>query len=130
MPQLQNLILKDGAATPVNHTFVPKDIQGGVGMVKESTGVPVGDARFSISCKQIGNGDYKGQFSLTRPVVITDPGSGISSVVRQCSFNGTFTFAQSSTEQERKDIVAMIADALAPAKVLVNDAFVKLEGVY
>lgn len=130
MPQLQNLILKDAAATPVNHTFVPKDIQGGVGMVKESTGVPAGDARFSISCKQNGNGDYRAQLTLTRPVVVTDVGTGAVTVARQASFNGTFTFPASSTEQERKDIVAMVSDALTPSKVLVNDALVKLEGVY
>lgn len=50
MPQLQNIVLTDRATTPVNHTFVPRDIdRNGVATVVESTGVPVGENQLSIS---------------------------------------------------------------------------------
>lgn len=41
-----------------------------------------------------------------------------------------FQFDASSTEQERKDLVGLIQNSLDPAKTLINDAVVKLEGVY
>jgi hypothetical protein len=42
----------------------------------------------------------------------------------------TFTFDESSTEQERKDLVGMLASSLDASKALTNDTIVKLQGVY
>lgn len=132
MPQLQTLVLKDRATpTAVDHTFTPRDIKTGVGAVVETTGVPVGDSRYTISLRQVNN-RYKAQIQLAVPVVQNETINGIVTpkAVRTAYADLTFTFDSTSTEAERNNIVGMLADSLAASKVLVNDTVVKLQGVY
>lgn len=132
MPQLQSLVLTDRTpTTAVDHTFAPRDIKSGVGAVVESSGVPIGDNRFTISLRQINN-RYKAQMQLAVPVVQTQTINGVSTpvVVRTAYADLTFTFDSTSTEQERNDIVGMLASSLGTSKTLVNDTVVKLQGVY
>lgn len=133
MPSLQNTVLTDRAATPVNHTFVPRDIVSNVGTVVNSTGVPLADKRLTTSLtKTQGAGNYKAVIKLAVPVVQDQTVNGIISpmVVRTAYAELTFTFAPTSTEQERKDVVGMMQSALAPAQILINDTVIKLQGVY
>lgn len=132
MPQLQTLVLKDRATpTAVDHTFTPRDIKTGVGAVVETTGVPVGDSRYTISLRQVNN-RYKAQIQLAVPVVQNETINGIVTpkAVRTAYADLTFTFDSTSTEAERNNIVGMLADSLAASKVLVNDTVVKFQGVY
>lgn len=132
MPQLQTLVLKDRTTpTAVDHTFTPRDIKSGVGAVVETTGVPVGDSRFTISLRQVNN-RYRAQIQLAVPVVQNEVINGITTpkAVRTAYADATFTFDSTSTEAERNNLVGMLADALAANKVLVNDTVVKLQGVY
>ena len=132
MPQLQNLVLTDRAATPVAHTFTPINIDAnGVGTVAETGTVPVGEPKFSIQNKRV-NGRFKVTLKLSVPVVQTQTINGISTptVVRTAYVDSTFTFDGTASEQERKDIVGMFQSSLDPAKVLVNDTLIKLQGVY
>lgn len=132
MPQLQTLVLTDRTpTTAVDHTFQPRDIKTGVGAVVESTGVPIGDKRFTISLRQV-NTRYRAQMQLAVPVVQTQTINGVSTpvVVRTAYADLTFTFDAASTEQERTDIVGMLSSALGTSKTLVNDTVVKLQGVY
>ena len=132
MPQLQNLVLTDRAATPVVHTFTPINIDAnGVGTVAETGTVPVGEPKFSIQNKRV-NGRFKVTLKLSVPVVQTQTINGISTptVVRTAYVDATFTFDGAASEQERKDIVGMFQSSLDPAKVLVNDTLIKLQGVY
>lgn len=132
MPQLQNLVLTDRAATPVAHTFVPRDVVNNVGTVIETTGVHIGDRTFSISTRKTATGRYKVTVKAAFPIVVNETINGITvpTVSRVSHVDTTFTFDASSTEQERKDAVGMFQSAFDPSKVLVNDAVVKLEGVY
>lgn len=133
MPQLQNVVLKDRKATPVDHTFTPRDITSGVATVIETTGVPVGNSRLSLSLRQVnGSGRYRAELKLAVPVVVNETINGVVTpkVQRTSYADVAFTFDPTSSEAERNDIVGMLADALAPAKTLVNDTVVKLQGVY
>lgn len=132
MPQLQNLVLTDRASTPVAHTFVPRDIRDNVGTVVESSGIPIGDSRFTISSVRTANGKSKARAQLTVPIVQTQTINGISTptVVRTSYVDATFTFDSTSTEEERNNVVGMFQNALDASKTLVNDAVVKLQGVY
>lgn len=132
MPQLQNVVLKDRASTPVDHTFTPRDIRDGVGTVIETSGVPVGNSRLSVSLRQTPQGRYKAEVKLAVPTVVNETINGVTTpvVARSAFADVTFTFDQTSTEAERNNVVGMLADAFAPAKTLVNDAVVKLQGVY
>lgn len=132
MPQLQNLVLTDRADTPVNHTFVPRGITGNIGEVVESSGVPIGDSRLTISLNKTSGARYKAVLKLEVPVVQTATINGIDtpSVVRKAYAECTFSFDSTSTEQERDDLVGMLASALAADKPLINDTIVKLQGIF
>jgi len=133
MPQLQTTVLKDRKATPVDHTFTPRDIVSGVGTVIETTGVPVGNSRLSVSLSQTASsGRFKAVVKLAVPVVATQVINGVSTpIVQRTAFADlTFTFDATSSEAERNDIVGMLVSALAVDKPLVNDAVVKLQGIY
>lgn len=131
MPQLQNLVLTDRAGTPVNHTFVPRDIVNGVATVVESTGVAIGEKRVSISLRRTAT-KVRGRLVLTLPVTMTETVNGIDrpTVVRTAIADVQLTFDQTSTEQERKDLIGQLASALEPGKVLVNDTFVLMQNPY
>lgn len=133
MPQLTSVVLKDRATpTPVDHTFVKRDVRDGVGTVIETTGVPVGNSRLSVSARQSLSGFYKPVLKLVIPVVVTETINGVAmpKVIYTNSFEGTFTFSAFSTLEQRNNLVGMVRDALDPSKVLIHDTLVKLEAVY
>lgn len=132
MPQLQTLVLKDRKATPVNHTFTPRDIVDRVGTVVESSGLPIGDARVGVSSTRTATGRYKPVVKFTFPVVQNETVNGVSRpvVVRTAYAEVHFNFDQTSSEAERNDVVGMVESALGVDKALINGAVVKLEGVY
>ena len=111
--------------------ITPRDIKSGVGAVVETSGVPVGDGRYTISLRQVNN-RYKAQIQIAIPVVQNETINGIVTpkAVRTAYADLTFTFDSTSTEQERTNIVGMLADSLGTGKVLVHDTVVKLQGVY
>lgn len=133
MPQLQNLVLTDRAAAPVAHTFTPRDIRGNVGTVEESTGVKVGDKAFSISVRETTpKGKFKVTVKFAVPTVVNQTINNVTvpTVAYTNYVDATFTYDARSSEQERKDIVGMFQSAFDPSKQLVNDAVVKLQGIY
>lgn len=132
MPQLANLVVADQAATPVNHTFTPAGIQGNVATLVESTGVPVGDNKVTIGWSTTSSGRRKSSIKLVLPIVQTQTINGVSTpvVVRVAYGNIEFAFDQTSTEQERKDAVAMARNALAQAQTVVYDTVTKCQGIY
>lgn len=132
MPQLANVVLKDRASTPVDHTFTPEDITSkGVGALVESAGVPVGNSRLTVG--MIRSADrFKPEVRLSIPVVQNATVEGVTRpvVVRTAYAEVKFNFAAESTEQERKDIVGMIQSAFDTSKTVINDTVIKLQGVY
>lgn len=133
MPQLQNLVLTDRAATPVNHTFVPRSIdKNGVATVVESSGIPIGDKRVTIGSTRTASGRFKYTLKFVMPVVATEVINGVSNptVIRYASADVVFTFAPTSTEQERKDLVGQVESAFGASKTLINDSLIKMEGIY
>lgn len=131
MPVLQNTALADRETTPVTHTFVPRDLKDGKGVVVNSTGVPLGEERLSVSMKEATT-RYQGEVKLVLPVTQVETINGIDrpTVVRTNYVTLTVSWDKSSTQQERNNAIGLMAAALAPAKVLINDALVKLESVY
>lgn len=132
MPQMQNLVLTDRAATPVAHTFTPRSISGNVGEVVESTGVPVGNPRATISLTKTTSGRYKATFKLEVPAVQNETINGVTRpvVVRKAYANLEVSFDETSTTQERNNVMGMLQTALMADKALVHEVFVDLEGVY
>lgn len=132
MPQLQNVVLTDRAATPVAHTFTPRDITSGVATVIETSGVPVGNSRLSLSLRTTPQGRYKADVKLAIPVIVNETINGVVTpkVARTAYADVTFTFDQTSTEAERNNLVGMLQDSFRANAVLFNDTVVKLQGIY
>jgi len=132
MPQLQNLVLTDRAATPVNHTFTPLDIVNGLGTVVESLGVPIGNNRVSIALNKTTQGRYKAVLKFQFPIVQTQTVNGVSTpvIVRTSYVDATFTFDPASSTQERKDVVGMFQSAFDSSEALTNGVLVDLQGIY
>lgn len=131
MPALQNLSILDRQATPVAHVFTPKDVKDGVGLVVKSSGVPASDEKLTVSMRKSGQ-NFRGKLTLAVPVVATQVINGISSpaIIRTAYATIDFTFHETSSTQERTDLVGMLADSLGTSKTLVHNAIVGLEGIY
>lgn len=131
MPQIANLVLKDRAATPFDHTFTPQGFPNGVATLVESTGIPLADKRLTIAVSKTAQGRRKVTLKLVVPVVQDQTINGITSpvIVRTGYADVTFSFDQASSEQERKDAVSFIAESLA-ATAWTNDVLTKLQDVY
>lgn len=131
MPQLQAISLNDRETTPVAHAFVPSTVTDGVGVVSRYNGVLLGEETLSVSSRRA-SGKLRAKIVLRVPVVQNETINGIvkPNIVRTGFVAIDFVFDESSTEQERKNLIGMIQDALTPAKLLVNDAIVKGEGIY
>ena len=133
MPALQSLVLKDRTTpTPVDHTFTPDNLASGVGTVVESTGVKLGDSKFSVSSRKTANGRYRASLKLEIPKVENAVINGVTvpTVTRIAYATVDFSFHGESTTAERNNLVGMLADSLATSKVLVNSTVVGLEGVW
>lgn len=130
MPAIQNLVLTDNNNT--DHTYVPRDIVGGVATVAETSGVPFGNALFSISTSQTAGGAYKVRIRMSKPVLVNETVNGVtkSTVLRTARFEGMFTFDPSSTATERANFVSELKSAFAVEKTLVWGCVVDLQGIY
>lgn len=128
-----NLILKDQAGTPVSHTYSPDGDANGVHIFSEkASGVPAGFPTFTASLRKQANGKFRAQLKLSVPVVQTQVISGISSpVVVRTAFVEVFTtFDGLSTDQERKDAIALMREALLPASTQVYNLLTVPEDIY
>lgn len=127
-----NVVINDRATTPVAHTYSPDgDDSNGVALFSEKTGVPAGNPRLTVSVRPSG-GKYRASLRLTIPVVQTQTINGISTpvVVRTSYVDMTATFDALSTQQERKDAIGLMANAMATSQTMLNGVLVDLEPVW
>lgn len=132
MPALQSISINDRATpTPVAHVFQPRDVQNGTGLVVSNSGVPVGEEKLTVSMRKSAS-KFRGKLTLTVPVVQTETVNGISIPVAVRTAYATLdvTFDETSSTQERTNLIGMLADSLGTSKTLVHNTLVGLEGVY
>lgn len=131
MPQLGNLVINDGKTTPVAHTFKPRSIEGGVTTLVESTGVPIGESRITMAHSRNNNGRVRATIKLSMPVVQDAIVNGVTkpTLVRNAYVDLTFNFDSTSSMEERRDVVALVKNALADT-TLVKGFVVDLEGIF
>lgn len=128
MSQMQNLVLKDRLTT--NHTFVPRDVTGGVAAFVESTGVPIGERKVTCSTTRTASGRAKTTLKMTLPVVQDTVVNGVSKpvVVRTAYVDVVFSFDGTSNTGERHDSVSLLLDLLVANGVF--NAIKDLESLY
>lgn len=131
MPAIGTVAISDGQSTPVSHSFDPVTTTGNESRYADrSGGIAAGYPLLQISQKDPSNGsrNFRMQFNIVLPTVVTDPVSGANTVTRTARFNGEFVLPEGSVLQERKDILAFAKNLLANA---VTTAVVQnLEHVY
>lgn len=132
MAQLAQVVLTDRQSTPASHTFTPRDIRDGVGTLIESSGVPVGNSRLSISTRLLPSGRYRSELKLAVPILVNETINGVTvpKVARTSYIDAVFTFEATSSTQERANAVGMFASALASSQTMLNASLVGLESVY
>lgn len=131
MPQFVPVTLKDGAFA--DHTFKPRDITGGVATLVESTGVPLGDRRITISTTRTATGKVKVLVKFALPVVENTTVNGVTraTVVRTNYAEMSFNYDAASTTDDRSTIVQHLHGFLNGNVNPMADAIIRdLEGLY
>lgn len=116
MPAIAALTVNDGLATPVAHTFSPVTTDGSSAKwADRSPSIPAGYR--TISQEVVGpNGSrtvHRVTFGFMNPTVATVNGS--DTVVRYSSAQVVLNIHPDSTLQERKDLLAYVANSLGLA---------------
>lgn len=132
MAQATTITVNDRKTTPVAHAFKPVG-PGGEGSYNftEVSSVKIGENKLSVRWRK-SQGNYYCRVMLTLPVLVTETinGVGVPSVTRVSLVDATFRFAETSSDQERKDTVGMFANLLAASQPTIMSALVDLEGIW
>lgn len=128
MPQLAEIVLNDGAATPVAHTFAPVTTDGRSAQLKERVGLPIGYPGLNVNVRPpVQQGDiYKVSLLLTLPSTVTV--DGVAKVDYTLTAEVNLMMSNRSTAQNRRDLRVFVANALRHATL--QEVIEKLEPLY
>lgn len=132
MPAFTSIVLTDAETTPVNHTLVPKTkVPVATVAQADSTGAAITEKRLTVG-RRVSGERVRTTIKLRIPTVFTETVNGVAwpKVAREGFVDCTFNLSKDHTVQERKNIVAMFASALASGKVLTFDTITKDEDVW
>lgn len=126
MPQIGNVVINDGAGTPVAHTFAPVTINGPLASYADrSGGIAVGFPTITASLTSPTKTSrlYKARLRVVVPVLETLSNSTVSGILPaptkgyDMTADMTFLMPERSTLQNRKDLLAFAKNLLANALV-------------
>lgn len=134
MPNLSPLTINDGKDTPESWVFNPDNIdpKTGVATLVKSTGLtPIGDANLSMS-RRLTQNKYRLRVRLSVPKVVTETINGVNveKVIHASFADVNFTFPDTTSEAERKDVVALMGNLLTSSDTLVTGVLIDLNGIY
>lgn len=124
MPAIGNIVINDGASTPVAHTFAPVTILGTMASYADrSSGISVGYPTITASLTAPSKTSrlYKARLKVVFPVLETISNSTMSGIAPaptkayDLTADMTFLMPERSTLQDRKDILALAKNLLANA---------------
>lgn len=139
MPAIGNIVVNDGATTPVAHTYAPAGIDGiNARYADRASGIPIGYNTIDLSLRAPSAKSlepmYLATFRVKTPVLeVTSPStaSGIQpapTVAYTLIGESKFWMPERSSLQNRKDLLAMHKNLLANA--VVTSVIENLESVY
>lgn len=134
MPAFGIITAADAAATPVNHNFEPtKGPEGIDKWVERTTNTQLAGQwalTFAVKNPKQSGGVTRVTLGLSIPIVVNSVVNGVTipAVDRTARFFGEFIFPANGSEQERKDIVKLVANLLNNATMF--QALTKPEGFY
>lgn len=122
MAQIANLVLNDGAATPVAHTFTPNGVKNAIAKWQDrSSGIPVGYPTVTFSLREPTKAS-KATKIIAKVVVpaleVTSPSTstGIQPAptkAYECLCNIELVLPERSTQQDRRNLLAYVKNYLA-----------------
>lgn len=122
MATFANIVINDGQAAPVAHTFAVKSNDLRVTKYEDRVGgVPIGYGKLEIVTKDINKNNRRVSLSIEVPVLEAVSGANPQGFTPAASVNHfekvdvNFTLNSRSTTQNRKDILAYAKNALALA---------------
>lgn len=124
MPQMANIVINDGQATPVAHTFGPGPLVGTEAVfLDRSGGISIGYPKVIINAAQPSKTSrlYKTRVKLVVPVlevVNASTYNGITPAPTKAydlTFDGTFFCPERATLADRKNLLAYVKNLLAHA---------------
>jgi hypothetical protein len=129
MSAFANIVLNDGQATPVAHTFQPKTCIGTTALYEDrSSGIAVSYKKLQIDTKDTTN-LRRIHVRVQDPVLEAVTGSNPAGftpapqVAFYGDFDGTFTVHNRSSLQNREDLIAYVSNLMTNAvlRALVRD---------
>lgn len=129
MSAFANIVLNDGQATPVAHTFSPKTCIGTTAIYEDrSSGTAISYKKLQLDTKDTAN-LRRIHVRVQDPVLEAITGSNPAGftpapqVAFYCDFDGTFTVHSRSSLQNREDLIAYVSNLMNDAvlKALVRD---------
>lgn len=131
MAQAASITVNDRQATPVAHTFAPRQVAPGSALFVESASVPIGEKSLIVRTAKKGT-RYTTRITFAVPVLVTETVNGVAvpTVPRSSFVDCTFRFDDTSTLQERKDTVGMFYNMLAATQTVIDGSVTNLEGIW
>ena len=118
MPTMAALSVNDGQTTPVAHTFAVGTTNGAVATWYEKlAGIALGYFRLDYEVRRAKTPSAADRAIITLVMPSVADVAGVTTKVRASSAKVEFNFAQSATQQEKKDLVAYITNTLGTAAV-------------
>jgi hypothetical protein len=125
MPAVAALTIADGLASPANHTYSPQSQESGkITWEDRAPGVPAGYPAISHEIRRAGTGNLTvNQVKVGFNLPTLGSGETAQKVIRNSSGQILLNLHPESTLQERKDLLAYMANFLgiASVKTSVND---------
>ena len=121
MPAMADIVLKNGAATPVDRTFKAKSVVGTIAKWEQrDAGVPIGYIRLSLETKD-SSSTRRVKVSVSKPALEAVSGSSPTGFVPAPTLaytmqaNADFTMSNRASDSEKADLLAYLCNALANA---------------
>jgi len=131
MPAASSITVNDRETTPVAHVFAPRQVVPGAATFVESASVPLGEKSLIIRTQKRGS-RYHVRITLASPVLVNETINGVSvpKVPRTAFASLELRFDDTSSLQERKNHVGMLANALASSQTVIDGCVTGLEGIW
>lgn len=118
MAAIASIVLADGQATPVNHTFVPVGVKNAVAAWKDkSSGIPAGFPTITYQLREPSKvyPAYKVATRISVPKLETSPSFLVPTKAYECLLSIEAVLPDRCTDQDRKDLYAYGVNLLSNA---------------
>lgn len=129
MAQAASLVISDGAATPVAITFAPESVTPALSIFADRlTGISSAFRRIKVANAFASGKSVVNRSKLSVEYPVTSSVNGVTSVAYTLRANVDIILPDGSTDQQRKDLYAFLANALS--NTLVRGALRDLDPLY